>query len=81
MKAHVILYTRPGCHLCEEVKREMRAAGCADEYTLEEVNIDTDPALKRRYGWEIPVILINNVKAFKYKLTADEFKRKLRRLA
>jgi hypothetical protein len=81
MKAHVILYTRPGCHLCEEVKREMQAAGCADLYTLEEVNIDTDPALKERYGWEIPVILINNVKAFKYKLTADEFKRKLRRLA
>ena len=80
MKAHVILYTRPGCHLCEEVKREMLAAGCGDEYTLEEVNIDTDPALKERYGWEIPVVLINNVKAFKYRLTAEEFKRKLRRL-
>jgi glutaredoxin len=79
-KTHVILYTRPGCHLCEEVKREMLAAGCADEYMLEEVNIDTDPALLERYGWEIPVVLINNVKAFKYKLTADEFKRKLRRL-
>lgn len=79
-KAHVILYTRPGCHLCEEVKRELLAAGCAGEYTLEEVNIDTDPALKERYGLEIPVVLINNVKAFKYRLTADEFKRKLRRL-
>lgn len=80
MKAHVIIYTRPGCHLCEEVKREMLAAGCADQYTLEEVNIDTDPALKERYGSEIPVVLINNVKAFKYRLTANEFKRKLRRL-
>lgn len=79
-KAHVILYTRPGCHLCEEVKREMLAANCAGEYTLEEVNIDTDPTLKERYGLEIPVVLINNVKAFKYRLTADEFKRKLRRL-
>jgi glutaredoxin len=81
MKAHVILYTRPGCHLCEEAKAEMLAAGCAGEYTLEEVNIETDAALHERYGWEIPVIVINGVKAFKYRLTADEFKRKLRRLS
>ncbi len=80
MKAHVILYTRPGCHLCEEAKQEMLAAGCAGEYTFEEVNIETEAALKERYGWEIPVIVINGVKAFKYRLTADEFKRKLRRI-
>jgi glutaredoxin len=81
MKAHVILYTRPGCHLCEEAKQEMLAAGCAGQYTLEEVNIETDAALKERYGREIPVIIINGVKAFKYRLTADEFRRKLRRLS
>lgn len=79
-KAQVILYTRPGCHLCEEVKQEMAAADCAAAYVLEEVNIETDPALVERYGLEIPVIFINGVKAFKYRLTAPEFKRKLRRL-
>jgi glutaredoxin len=81
MKVNVILYTRPGCHLCDEAKAEMLAAGCGDEYVLTEVNIETDPVLEERYGWEIPVIVINGVKAFKYRLTADEFKRKLRRLA
>jgi glutaredoxin len=81
MKAHVILYTRPGCHLCEEAKDEILASGCTDEYVLEEINIETDAALKERYGWEIPVIFINGIKAFKYRLTADEFRRKLRRLA
>ena len=81
MKAHVILYTRPGCHLCEEAQAEMSAAGCSDEYVLEVVNIDADAALQEKYGWEIPVIFINNVKAFKYRLTADEFRRKLRRLS
>jgi glutaredoxin len=80
-KAKVILYTRPGCHLCEEAMREMQASGCGDEYELEEVNVDSDPALKERYGLEIPVILINGVKSFKYRLTAAEFKRKLRRMA
>ena len=59
----------------------MRAADCEDNYTLEEVNIDDDPVLKERYGWEIPVIYINGVKAFKYRLTAEEFKSKLKRLS
>jgi len=80
-RAQVLIYTRPGCHLCEEAKREIQAARCADRYVLEEVNIDTDPALRELYGWEIPVITINGIKAFKYRLTAAEFKRKLLRLA
>jgi glutaredoxin len=79
-RAEVILYTRPGCHLCEAAKQEILAAGCSDEYWLEEVNIEADPALVERYGWEIPVIVINSIKAFKYRLTAAEFKRKLHRL-
>ncbi|HEX8137672.1 MAG TPA: glutaredoxin family protein [Pyrinomonadaceae bacterium] len=79
-RAQVTIYTRPGCHLCEEAKREMLAAGCADDYTLEEVNIDDDPALKELYGWEIPVVTINGTKAFKYRLTAADFKSKLKRL-
>ena len=79
-KAHVVIYTRPGCHLCEEAKQEMLAANCADQYVLEEVNIESDPALVERYGLEIPVITINGVKAFKYRLTAAEFKSKLRHL-
>ncbi|HYE64165.1 MAG TPA: glutaredoxin family protein [Pyrinomonadaceae bacterium] len=80
-KAHVIIYTRPGCHLCEEARQEILASDCADRYLLEEVNIDHDPALVERYGLEIPVITINGIKAFKYRLTAAEFKRKLHRLA
>ena len=80
-RAHVLLYTRPGCHLCEEAKAQMSAAACADEYILEEVNIADDPALTELYGWEIPVVKINGIKAFKYRLTAAEFKSKLRRLA
>lgn len=80
-RAHVLLYTRPGCHLCEEAKAQIAAAACADQYTLEEVNIADDPALTELYGWEIPVITINGIKAFKYRLTAAEFKSKLRRLA
>ncbi|MGB7921771.1 MAG: glutaredoxin family protein [Pyrinomonadaceae bacterium] len=78
-KAHVVLYTRPGCHLCDEAKQEMRSAGCADRYTLEEINIDTDPALLELYRNEIPVITINGTKAFKYRLTAADFRKAVER--
>ena len=80
-KARIILYTRPGCHLCEEAKQEMLKAQCADLYTLEEVNIDLDRVLKRLYGTEIPVITINGREAFRHRLTAAEFKEKLRERA
>jgi glutaredoxin len=79
-KARVRLYTRPGCHLCEDAKREMLSAGCEDDYELEEVNINEDPALVELYGSEIPVITVNGIEAFKYHLTAAEFKKAIRRL-
>ncbi|HEY0320081.1 MAG TPA: glutaredoxin family protein [Pyrinomonadaceae bacterium] len=78
-KPHVTLYTKPGCHLCEEAKGEMLAAGIPDEYTFEEVNIEQDAQAYERYNLEIPVITIDGHKAFKYRLTADEFKRRILR--
>lgn len=78
-KPHVTLYTRPGCHLCDDARREMQAAGMAGEYTYEEVNIEQDEGLYDLYKFEIPVITINGHKAFKYRLTAEEFRRRLLR--
>ncbi|MDQ2976044.1 MAG: glutaredoxin family protein [Acidobacteriota bacterium] len=77
-KAHVIIYSRPGCHLCEEAKEAIEAAACASEYALHEVNIESDPDLLKRYRYEIPVITINGVEAFRHRLTPEEFKTALR---
>ena len=78
-RAVVKLYTRPGCHLCDEAKREMEAAGCRDLYELEEIDVDSDPELRRRYGWDVPVVTVNGALAFKHRLTRDAFRDKLRR--
>ena len=80
-KALVTVYSRPGCHLCEEAKAAIEAAGCGEEFTLEEVNIDEDLALRERYQYDIPVVLINGVKVFKHRVDPSDFKRKLRRLS
>lgn len=79
--SEVIIYTRPGCHLCEEAKTAINASGCEGEFILTEVNIDDDPLLRERYGDDIPVIFINGVKVFKHRVDPREFKRKLRRLS
>jgi len=76
-KPHVIFYTRPGCHLCEEAKLSIAAADCADAYTFEEINIEADPDLRRRYGWDIPVVVLNGRVVFKHRLTTADFKRAL----
>lgn len=80
-KARVTIYTRPGCHLCDEAKRSIHDAGRGDEFALEEVNIDEDPRLRDLYQYDIPVVFINGVKAFKHRVEPREFRRKLRRLA
>ena len=50
------------------------AAGCADDYTLAEIDIESDPDLLRRYKNDIPVITINGVEMFRHRLTAEQFR-------
>lgn len=78
IKARVKFFTKPGCHLCEEAKEQMLAAQCAGDYTLEEVNIETDPELFERYKNDIPVIKINGVEAFRHRVSASEFRKRVR---
>jgi glutaredoxin len=70
----VVLYTRPGCHLCDEMKAAMESSGCDELYLLEEFDIEGDPELHARYQFEIPVLFINGVEAFRHRLRPDEFK-------
>jgi len=77
MKPRVTLYTRSGCCLCDEAKRVLAEARRRADFDYEELDIDGDVELRRRYNDEVPVIAINQVKAFKYKVTRDEFLKKL----
>jgi glutaredoxin len=73
LKAQVIVYSRPGCHLCEELKEVILTAGCNALFTFEEFNIDTDPILYERYKYDIPVVTINGVERFMHRVGKDEF--------
>jgi glutaredoxin len=59
VSARVVLYSRPGCHLCEDA-REVVERVCADLGTsYEEVDINTSPELVEAYGDQVPVTLVD----------------------
>jgi len=78
-KPHIVVYSRPGCHLCDELTQTIASAGCHGDYTLSEVNIETDPQLLARYRFEIPVVTINGEEAFRHRVTVEQFKQALQR--
>lgn len=73
----VTLYTRPGCHLCEEAKTVILPLVHEFGGVLRELNIDEDPGLTARYGHDIPVIFIGAHKAAKHRVSPQQFRRKL----
>ena len=77
MKPQVILYTRVGCCLCDDAKHVIAAARPSADFDYAEVDIEGDPDLERVYGHELPVITINQRKAFKYKVNLHDFLKKL----
>ena len=72
-KAHVIIYSRPGCHLCDDAKQVLREAGLS----FAEVDIDCDPQLRQQYNEEVPVVFIAGRKAFKYRVEPLELARRV----
>ena len=64
--AQVTVYTKPGCHLCEEAVRLLQRVQKQNPFTLEEVNIQDDPALLAEYGEQVPVVTLNGTFLFEY---------------
>lgn len=52
-----VLYSRSGCHLCEELHLQLAALPAAAGHAVEVLDVDADPAAKTRYGHKIPVLL------------------------
>jgi len=80
-KARVVLYTKTNCGLCDKMREQMALANCDELYTLEAVDIEKDAELFARYRYEIPVLSIDGVEAFRCRLKADEFRAYLTSLA
>ena len=75
----VVLYTKPGCCLCDEVKAQLQALRDQHAFELREVNILEDREAFERFQEEIPVVFMGGKKAFKYHLDENEFLKRLAR--
>jgi len=73
----VTLYTRPGCHLCEEAKAVMGPLIAEFGARLREVNIDDDAVLRERYGLDVPVIVLGARKVAKHRVDVRQLRRRL----
>jgi glutaredoxin len=59
-RAQLVLYSRPGCHLCEEALEELLALHREGyRFDLHEVDIESDEELLRRMLERIPVLELN----------------------
>jgi glutaredoxin len=75
----LILYSRPGCHLCDDMKAVVEPVARQFGCSIEEVDISGDAALEAQFGSEIPVLFVNGRKAFKYRVSTHELRERLRR--
>lgn len=80
-KAQVIVYSRPGCHLCDEAKAAIQKAGCDDRFVLEEINIETSRDLLLKYQFDIPVVTVNGSEAFRHRVNPEEFRKLINEIA
>jgi hypothetical protein len=71
------LYSRPGCHLCDDMKIVINRVARTLPLTLDVIDISTDADLEARYALDIPVLLVNGRKAAKYRISEDELRRLL----
>jgi glutaredoxin len=70
----VTIYSRSGCHLCEVALTEIEKFKNKFEFEIERVLIDGNSDLERKYGEEVPVILINGKTHDFFKVDPERFR-------
>ncbi len=73
----ITLYSKSGCHLCEQVLHDLRPLADELDLHVQEVDITTDPALWQRFRYLIPVVA-TPARAFFAPIEMDELMEVLR---
>ena len=75
----LIIYTRNDCELCREMEEVIAAELPKFGARVQRIEIDGNPDLEARFGIEVPVLFVNERKAFKYRCTGKELRKRLMR--
>ncbi|HMJ01549.1 MAG TPA: glutaredoxin family protein [Conexibacter sp.] len=73
----VVLYGKPGCHLCDEARVVLERVRAEVPFALVERDIELDDALHRAYLERIPVIALDGEELFDFFVDAAELRRRL----
>ena len=73
----VTLYTREGCHLCDEAKAAIQPVTERQGAELREIDIDDDAELRAMYNDSVPVIFVGADFFARYRVDAQKFERVL----
>lgn len=72
------VYSKPGCHLCEELRAALEELQPEHQFTLDDIDITTNPELFARYRYEIPVLLKDGEEVARGRITDRELMALLR---
>jgi hypothetical protein len=75
------LYSRAHCHLCDEMLGALRNLQGPDRFRIEVMDVDGDPALRERYGEDVPVLVHNGRELCRHRLDAEALVAYLAKLA
>jgi glutaredoxin len=86
-QAELTFITRQGCHLCEEASNDLaRLLARFTElhpdkpYTVDVVDVDSDPELRDKYSEEVPVLLLNGEQVSFFRIDVERVLAKLAKL-
>ena len=75
----LVLYSRPGCHLCQEAKATLELVRREIPFDFQEVNVESSTELQAEFGDQIPVLFVDGQKRFKYRMDLKKLRRVLLR--
>ncbi len=73
----VTLYSRPGCHLCDDARVVLERLSAQAPFTIEEIDITRDDALHARYLERIPVVALDGEELFDYEVDEGALLRRI----
>ena len=77
MAARITLYSRPGCHLCDDARAVIEAVCAETGEQYDEVSIAGVPELEERFGEEIPVTFVDGRQHDFWRVDAARLRRAL----
>ena len=70
----ITVYSRRGCPACEDMIAELEFAPLSQALPMAVIDVDTDPKLAQKYGWDVPVLMLNDHEVCRHSLDLEKLR-------